>query len=364
MRATATGTRLTIDLNALVANYRYLAELCTPASCAAAIKADAYGLGLSKVLQSLLSAKCSTFFVATVQEGISARQVATELGFQPIVYVLEGPWEESIAYFAEYMLRPVLNSPGQVEIWKRAHRQGAAAIHVDTGMHRLGMLIPEFENLDIEGLNIKLLMSHLACGDERDNPANAQQLELMRSTFAAYPSIPRSFAHSAGILLGAEYHADLCRPGIGLYGGNPFVDGMNPMQAVVTLEGRIIQTHWHEAGVSVGYGASYTCSERSLLATVGLGYADGLPKSQGNRGLAYFRGRACNIVGKLSMDLTVVDVTSIASDIHEGDWLEFMGSHQSVEEVASSSGRFSYEILTRLGTRAERVYLPSDPAWS
>ena len=360
MRPVAAGARLTIDLNALVANYHHLAALCAPASCAAAVKADAYGLGLAKVLQSLLAAGCNTFFVATVQEGISARQCATEIGFQPVVYVLEGPVEASLAYFAEFDLHPVLNSQAQVKLWSRTHSERAAAIHVDTGMHRLGMLVPEFESLDINGLNISLLISHLACGDEHDNPANAQQLEIMHSTFAPFPNIPKSFAHSAGILLGSQYHADLCRPGIGLYGGNPFVSGANPMQAVVQLEGRIIQSHWHGAGVTVGYGASYQCSRRSLLATVALGYADGLPKSLGNRGRAYFEDQPCNIVGQISMDLTIVDVTPVAGEIRDGDWLEFMGPHISVDEVAADGERFSYEILTRLGVRAERNYLPSN----
>ena len=360
MRPVAAGARLTIDLDALVANYRYLAAFCAPANCAAAVKADAYGLGLSKVMQSLLAARCDTFFVATIQEGISARQCANELGFKPTLYVLEGPVEESLDYFTEYELRPVLNSIAQVEIWSRAHGEQAAAIHVDTGMHRLGMLVPEFESLDIESLNVSLLMSHLVCGDERDNPANLRQLEIMLGTFAPFPTIPKSFAHSAGILLGDRYHADLCRPGIGLYGGNPFVNGVNPMQAVVRLEGRIIQSHWHGAGASVGYGGSYKCPERSLLATVALGYADGLPKSMDNQGLAYFKNQQCKIVGKISMDLTIVDVTPVAREIQEGDWLEFMGPHLCVDDVASRGERFSYEILTRLGTRAERIYLRSD----
>ncbi len=357
MRPIAAGARLTIDLNALVANYRYLAALCAPAECGAAIKADAYGLGLERVLQNLLEAGCETFFVATLQEGIDARRYAHALGYQPILYILEGPRADTLNYFRDLELCPVLNSVHQVELWAELPEKHAAAIHVDTGMQRLGMLISEFESLDLAGLNINLLMSHLACGDERENPANAQQLELMCRTFAAHSDIPKSFAHSAGILLGDKYHADLCRPGIGLYGGNPFADGDNPMQAVVQLEGRIIHAHWHEAGTRVGYGASYICPQRSLLATAAVGYADGLPKSLGNRGLAYFGGRACNIVGKISMDLTIVDVTPVADQIEEGDWLEFIGDQMSVDEVARRSERFSYEILTRLGTRAERTYL-------
>lgn len=357
MHPIAAGARLTIDLNALVANYCYLADLCAPAACGAAIKADAYGLGLERVLQSLLEAGCETFFVATLQEGIDARQYARELGYQPILYILEGPREDTLNYFRDFELRPVLNSVHQVELWAQLSDKYAAAIHVDTGMHRLGMLISEFENLDLAGCDITLLMSHLACGDERENPANGQQLDLMCHTFAAHSTIPRSFAHSAGILLGDRYHADLCRPGIGLYGGNPFIDGDNPMQPVVRLEGRIIHAHWQEAGTRVGYGASYVCSQRSLLATAGIGYADGLPKSLGSKGLAYFKGQACDIVGKISMDLTIVDVTTVADQIQEGDWLEFIGDQMSVDEVARRSERLSYEILTRLGTRAERIYL-------
>lgn len=349
------AARLTIDLGALVNNYQNLASRCAPAECAAAIKANAYGLGMPEVLHSLLKAGCKTFFVATVAEGCDVRLSASQSGFNPVIYVLEGPCRESIDYLVEHDLRPVLNSIEQIEIW-RAHSQLAAAIHVDTGMHRLGMRADEFRASKIETLNIHLLMSHLACGDEPENPENLKQLAVMKEVFAAQPLIPKSFAHSAGILLGAAYHADLCRPGIGLYGANPLASGENPMQAVVRLEGRVIQIHWAEAGEAVGYGGSYVSSEKSLLATLALGYADGLPKSLSGRGVATFLGKPCPIVGKISMDLTIVDVSSVASEIHAGCWMEFLGQHTSVDEMAKSSDRFSYELLCSLGLRAQRIY--------
>ncbi|MBV1907266.1 MAG: alanine racemase [Pseudomonadales bacterium] len=350
------GARLTVNLEALVANYRYLAEECAPSVCAAAIKANAYGLGIQKVLPALLQAGCETFFVATLEEGCVARQCAREFGYSPIVYVLEGPNKDSMSEFIVWNLHPVLNTEGQIALW-REYPENPAAIHLDTGMHRLGMSEADFIAAGIEGLNISLLMTHLAFGSEPKNPKNLQQLKQMQRVFFAYSSIPKSIAHSAGILLGKPYHADLCRPGIGLYGGNPLSGGENPMRSVVTLEGRIIQMQWVPKGTGIGYGASHIVPSEALLATVALGYADGLPRSLSNSGKAYFGDQQCEIVGSISMDLTIVDVTKVAGDIVQGDWLEFLGEHIGIDQMARDCGGFSYEILTGLGLRAEKIYL-------
>ena len=352
------GARLTIDLAALVTNYRYMAGQCAPSVCAAAVKANAYGMGLSQVVVSLLGVGCDNFFVASLGEGIEARAVA---GSSATIYVLEGPSPDALNEMVEHNLRPVLNSAEQVAMWK-PHADLPVAIHLDTGMHRLGMSPQEFQAVDLGSLNVALLMSHLACGDERDNPNNHHQLQIMKLSFAAFPNIPMSIAHSAGILLGQEFHLDLCRPGIALYGCNPFSVGKNPMQSVVSLSGRVLQLRWAEADVPVGYGGSYTTSQKSLLATLALGYADGIPKTLGGRGVAFYKNQSCPIVGNVSMDLTMVDVSSVAAEIQTGDWLELLGKNMSVDQMADISGRFSYELLTHLNAKCERIYCEAESA--
>lgn len=349
------GASLTIDLEALKANYAALAQVCAPAVTAGVVKADAYGLGIDRVAPALSDAGCMRFFVALPEEGAAVRKAVPDA----TIYVLNGLFsEESGSLYLQDRLIPVLNSPVDLRLWETfcgvSGVRLPCAINVDTGMNRLGMTVEEAlafaeENALTQAIDPVLVMSHLACADEPAHPMNAQQLHSFR-TMTDGIAHRRSLAATGGILLGPEYHFDLVRPGIGLYGGRPFDDAT----PVVALSAPIVQTRIVRPFETVGYGNTWTANVESCIATISAGYADGLIRALGPNGRVWAGDVPCPIVGRVSMDLITVDVTHL-EDLPET--LEILGPHQSVDDLADAAGTIGYEILTSLGHRYARHYV-------
>lgn len=343
----STGT-LTIDLDALVANWRALAALSTGAEAAAVVKADGYGLEAARVAAALAAAGARRFFVAVAEEGAALRRA---LGPGPEILVLGGHMAGDTALIAEAGLIPMLNSPEQIARHRQALAGAPFGIQFDTGMNRLGLEAADWQAVSAEVLAAgpRLLMSHLACGDEPDHPANAAQLaEFRRLTDGA--GVARSLSATAGILLGRDYHFDLTRPGVGIYGGAPF----EAARPVVRLSLPVIQTRTVRAGEFVGYGATFTAQTDRRIATVSGGYADGLIRAMGPKGRLWAGDRACPIAGRVSMDLITVDVTDLP-EVPEA--LDILGPHQGVDALATMAGTIGYEILTSLSRRYARRYV-------
>ncbi|MGA9008157.1 MAG: alanine racemase [Xanthobacteraceae bacterium] len=364
--APETGGALTIDLAAIEANWHTLVRELLTVECAAVVKANAYGLGLEPVTTTLAKAGCNTFFVADIAEARAVRSRAAEAA----IYVLNGfatDWGDALI---EINARPVINSTTELAEWDAfvsAHSwRGGAALHIDTGMHRLGIAPDEAAALapraQTENHGIALVMSHFACADTPDHPLNAMQIKLFRELRMLYSGIPASLANSSGIFLGDTTHYDLARPGAALYGVNPTPGRPNPMQSVVELTGRILQIRNVERDATVGYGATWTAKRPTRMAVVALGYADGLVRASGGSderpgGAAIIAGNRCPIVGRISMDLLCADITDIpAGAVHRGDHATLIGGDIGVDEVAAAAGTIGYEILTRLGPRCHLVY--------
>jgi alanine racemase len=361
-----TGGKLTIDLDALEANWRTLSHRLLTVECAAVVKANAYGLGLEPVTAKLAKAGCKTFFVADIAEARRVRARARDAA----IYVLNGFSPDAAAAFVELSARPVINSAAELAEWDAfigaQNWRGGAAMHVDTGMNRLGISPEEAAAMaprtQSENHGITLLMSHLACAEIADHPLTSSQIRLFRELRTLYHGIPASLANSSGIFLGEQTHFDLARPGAALYGINPTPGTANPMRAVVELTGRILQVRKVPQGETIGYGAAWTARRLSRIAVAALGYADGLLRSgsgidRKGGGTAIVAAERCPLVGQISMDLVCVDVTDVADrPVHRGDSATFIGESISVDEVAASAGTIGYEILVRLGPRCHLVY--------
>jgi alanine racemase len=360
------GGLLTIDLSAIEANWKKLASTTVPVECAAAVKADAYGCGLEPVTRKLARAGCRTFFVADVAEGRCVRAIAPEAA----IYVLNGVMPGSSQAFAEDNLRPVINSPTELAEWDafvstRGWR-GGAALHVDTGMNRLGVTIDEAvaiaPRIQSESHGFTLLMSHLACAETPDHPMNDRQIRLFREIRIMYRGVPSSLANSSGIFLGGTLYCDLVRPGVALYGGNPTPGKKNPMLPAVELKGRIIQVRPVSKNESVGYGATFTAARPSRIAVIAVGYADGyLRSAAAAKGKApaevVIADRRCPIAGRVSMDLIAVDVTDLPDGAaRRGGLATLIGEGMPVDELAAAMGTSSYEVLANLGPRHHRIY--------
>jgi alanine racemase len=349
-----------IDRSAVRANFRLLqSKTYGNARVAAAVKADAYGLGIAEVAPVIHKEGCGTFFVATPEEGIGLRAILPAVE----IYVLAGPAAGAASVYNSHRLRPILNSLDDVKRARLEHFDQPCALHFDTGMNRLGFGAGEtekiFESSDLlQGLNIDLVMSHFACADEKDHPLNERQHDSFKKIAARFPGMKKSLANSSGIFRNPDYHFDLVRPGMALYGLNPTPETDNPMRPVVSLEARILQVRSARKGDSVGYGAAHVLEKDSMLATVAIGYADGFPRALSGCGTLYWRGVACPILGRVSMDLTVVDLTHIPENDRPGanDMIEILGKHQSADDLAREAGTIGYEILTSLGNRYERIY--------
>jgi alanine racemase len=363
---TEAGGLLTIDLAAIDANWRMLASTTVPVECAAVVKGDGYGCGLEPVTQTLSRAGCRTFFVADVAEGRRVRALAPEA----TIYVLSGIMPGSAQAFANDYLQPVINSTTELAEWDAfvaIHNwRGGAALHIDTGMNRLGLTIDEAvaiaPRLQSESHGFTLLMSHLACADVPDHPMNDQQIRQFREIRILYRGLASSLANSSGIFLGGTVYCDLVRPGVALYGVNPTPGRKNPMRPVVELKGRIIQVRTIGKGETVGYGATFTAGRQSRIAVVAVGYADGFLRSaSASKGKSaaevVVAGRRCPVAGRVSMDLFAVDVTSLPEGtVRRGDLATLIGDGMSIDDLAAAMGTIGYELLTNLGRRYHRVY--------
>jgi len=364
----AHGATLTLDLAALVSNWRLLGKRAD-AEAGAVVKADAYGLGIEPVVTALTKSGCKSFFVAHVSEGIRARKVAPEA----TVYVLNGLLPGTCGAYAEHALSPVLGSHEELLEWASFRQSGAstrpAALHVDTAMNRLGLWPGEGLNLAreksgvIAAADIGLLMSHFASSEDKTDPANARQIAAFAEIAAALPDIPASLKNSSGHFLENCPSYQLTRPGYALYGGNPTPGKPNPMQPVVGLEARIIQIREVEAGTQVGYNGRWTAKGKRRLATICLGYADGYPRNGSwtdgtTGGSALLDGTLCPFVGTVSMDLIIIDVTEApAGAAQRGASVTLIGGPLDLEAVGAGAKTIGYEILTSLGRRYERRYI-------
>lgn len=356
------GAMLRVDLAAIRSNYRLLAARLGAARCAGVVKADAYGLGAVEVSRALAEEGCDTFFVAHVGEGLALRDA---LGGGPAIYVLNGVPGGAERDAALAGLSAVLNSIEQVRAWRQAGRGLAkvlpAALQVDSGMSRLGMAPAEVDAVAndpqaLEGIDVRLVMSHLACADEPDHPANRAQLEAFKALRSRLPQAPASLANSSGIFLGGGYHFDLARPGAALYGINPTPGRPNPMRPVVGLSAKVIQTRTLEADIGVGYGHSLRTNGAMAVATISLGYADGWLRSAST--CAWFEGVRLPFAGRVSMDSIILDISALPpGQLKAGDLVDLIGTEQSVDDVAAAAGTIGYEILTGLRHRFYRSYL-------
>jgi alanine racemase len=361
-----TGRTLTVDLDAIADNWQTLTRRLFAVECGAVVKANAYGLGLEPVTARLVKAGCKTFFVADVAEARRARSRAREAA----IYVLNGFSPEAANAFAELNVQPVINSTVELAEWDAFIAtqgwRGGAAIHIDTGMNRLGMSAEEAAalapRLQQENHGITLLMSHLACAEVQDHPLNASQIRLFRELRMLYHGVPASLANSAGIFIGDTAHFDVARPGAALYGINPTPGRTNPMRNVLTLSGLVLQVRKVPQGESVGYGAAWNAKRASRIAVAALGYADGLLRAGSGPdrkagGSAIVAKRRCPIVGYISMDLTCIDVTDLPNNaVRRGDSATFIGEDLLIDEVAASAGTIAYEVLVRLGSRCHLAY--------
>lgn len=348
--------RLEVNLAALARNFRLLAGAAAPGLCGAVVKADAYGLGVGPVARRLHAAGCRHFFVATPAEGVELRRQLAD----DEIFVFGGLQGASSEEFCASALQPVLNTRAELRLWGTA---GPAAIHIDTGMSRLGLSANDVEALRLEAdrvpvVDVRYVMTHLACADEPDHALNRAQLDAFGSLRALWPDARTSIGNSAALLLGGQFQSDLARPGIALYGGNPFRREPSPVEPVVTLKARILQLRDVTAGATIGYGASFVSDGKMRVATIGIGYADGYLRSLSNCGIAEVAGRRVPVVGRVSMDLIGLDVSALPRDqVVEGGWATLIGRGVALEEVAALAGTINYELLTALGKRLDRIYL-------
>jgi len=358
------GATLAVDLDAVVANWRRIKARVGRSAVAGIVKADAYGLGLAQVGPALYRAGCRDFFVARLGEGRRLRGAVPAV--EAAIYVLDGFAADAAEAFLADKLRPVLNDLGQIAAYatlaKREGRKLAAALHVDTGMNRLGLPPGEADIVAADparlaGIELALVMSHLVASEEASNPINARQLAAFAKTRARFPGLRASLANSSGVFLGSEYHLDLVRPGVALYGGNPLPGQPNPMVQTIELKAKIVQVRSIDRGESVGYGATHIAASPARIATVPVGYADGYPRSLSGRGTALVQGVRVPVVGRVSMDLITLDVTALAADAaRPGTTVTLLGGALDVDAVGETAGTISYEVLTRLGQRYHRVY--------
>ncbi len=366
---TVTPAVLTVDLMALQENYRTLRKMAAPAECAGVVKGDAYGTGLAPAARALWAAGCRVFFVAVPAEGHTVRLTLPEA----VIYVLGGLLPGAARDYAALDLRPVLGSPEEIAEWAALCREDGrhlpAALHVDTGINRLGLTPKQVEWLtanprDLGDMRVSLIVSHLACADEPNNEMNRTQTETFDTLRNLLPPAPASIANSPGTLNGPAYHYDLVRPGIALYGGNPFAGRANPMKPVAYLYGTILQVRSIPCGASVGYGATWRARRDSRIAVIGAGYRDGYFRSLSGRSdrseehtQVYIAGQFAPVVGRVSMDMITVDITDLPGDtVRRGTKAELIGNHVTVDDVARWAGTIPYEVLTSLGSRYARLY--------
>jgi alanine racemase len=369
----------TISLSALAENWRRLGVQAPGAEMAAAVKADAYGLGATEVTTALHRAGCRTFFIANANEGravrrgidigvsMAAPRKQQDSGPESRIYVLNGVRDGGQTDLLANGMRPVINSLEAIEQWRayavRSEKSVNCAIHIDTGMTRLGLLGSDVQRLRdtpnmLDGLAVDFWMTHLACADEVTHPLNREQLSLFRKRVDGLPKAPMSVANSAGIFLGPDWHLDLCRPGIALYGSNPEPNTGEPMREVVHVTAGILQIHEVGRDRTIGYGATHHVQPGTRIATCGVGYADGYLRSLSGKGFGMLSGFRVPLVGRVSMDLITFDVTSVPTQVLEhAKEISIIGGGVDIDELAASGGTIAYELLTGLGHRFARKYV-------
>ncbi|WP_156851421.1 alanine racemase [Bartonella refiksaydamii] len=353
----------TIDVRAIVANYIALTQRVTPIECSAVVKADAYGLGADQIAPALYQAGCRSFFVAQIEEALQLKNILPENVTLALLNELPQNTEELIAQAG---IIPVLNSWDTLESWQtlcqKKDKKFPAIVQIDTSMNRLGLDKKELQKLIkqptiFEKAEIKYILSHLANGDNATHSFNYTQLAAFKTVLAQLPTCKASFANSGGIFLGPDFYFDLVRPGIALYGVDPHGKYPTPLKPVLKLEAQVLQSRFIDAGVPIGYGGSFITRRPSTLATISIGYADGWPRILSNKGAVYFNGHKLPIVGRISMDSTIVDATELDKKPQRGDWVELIGLHQTLEKVSTDANTIPNEILTSLGKRYKRIYI-------
>lgn len=357
-----TESRLTVDLDALAHNHAALRAQVGGAEVAPVVKADGYGLGAGPAARRLHAEGARTFFVARLSEGEALRR-ALGPDRPADLYVLDGATLGSGARLRDARLIPVLNSSEQVDLWAAEARGGPglpAAVHVDSGMNRLGLRPEDAGALArdparLAGLRIVHVMSHLACAENEGAAANKRQLAAFRQARALFPDARASLANSAGVFLGPDYAFDLVRPGISLYGGGPRGHPDPRLKAVATFEAAVLQVRDVPPGETVGYGGTFRAERPMRVAVIAAGYADGVLRAGSPGGYGVLNGRRLPFLGRISMDLIALDATETPA--HVGDLVQLLGPEAPVDEVAALAGAIAYELLTRIGARAERRYL-------
>jgi len=351
------SARATIDLAALAYNYKTLAALAPRTETGAAVKAEAYGLGLKPAVAALWKAGCRSYFVARPKEGADLRRVLPKAK----IYVLDGFYTGAAAYYVKHKLIPALISADEAREWAAEAGKAPCAVHVDSGINRVSFSYDELKSVLAEKLklNIVLVMSHLASSEEQGNSFNQEQRRRFEQARALLPGVPASFANSSGCFLGADFSYDLMRPGVALYGGNPLPGKPNPMKPVVVVEAQVMQVRQVRKGEAVGYNSTWRAKRDSHIAVLGAGYADGIPRRMSSvfdgGAVVWLGGTRCPIVGRVSMDMITVDVTGLP--VKRGDWAEFFGPNISLDEAAASAGTISWELLTHLGKRYVYKYI-------
>jgi alanine racemase len=353
---TTAAALLDIDLDAIASNIQLLQSKAPRSKMSGVVKANAYGIGMEQVTRVHQDLGTKTFFVAILDEAIALRRM---LGLGPEIAVLGGLFQGAEDEYVAHDLMPVLNSQDDVKRWKNGK---PAVLHIDTGMRRLGLDTKETERLIadpalLNGVNIAVVMSHFACADEPGHPLTSQQFEKFAGLAKLFPQARKSLSNSAGIFVSPDYHFGLIRPGMAVYGLNPTPGQPNPMRPVVQLKTRVLQVRDALKGETVGYAASYLCASDRRVATVALGYADGFLRSLSNKGILFWNGQSCPIIGRVSMDLVTLDVTDIkGAPLVAGDCVEVLGPGQDADTLAAAAGTIGYEILTGLGNRYQRAY--------
>lgn len=357
------GALLTIDLDAIVENWRRLAARAAPAECGAVLKADGYGLGAVRIGTALAAAGARTFFVAHLDEAIALRAALADAR----IVVLNGLLPGFAVEYVAHRLVPALNDPAEIAAWgTEARTLGTALpgfVHLDTGMNRLGLMPQDQDRLAadptvLDGIAPLAWMTHLACAEDSEALMNRAQLQQFRSAVARLPAAPLSIANSSAHFLGSDFQGDITRPGAALFGLNPTPGQPNPMTDVVRLDARILQTRRVDTPMTVGYGAAHRVEGPARIATIAIGYADGFLRSLSSRGAVRIAGFTAPIAGRISMDLITVDVTHIPETLAvPGALAEIIGPHLPVDRVAEAGGTIGYEILTGLGHRYARHYI-------
>lgn len=353
---------LYINRQALSYNYAYLQQRVGSVTCGAVVKADAYNLGIEPIASTLVDTGCNVFFVAYLDEGISLRKCLGSHDAE--IYVFNGFLQGCEEDFIHYNLIPVITDLDQMESWKKQaqkmNQRLSIALHFDTGMRRTGLPLEQlslFPSQSPKELTIKLVMSHMACADVPRHVFNTIQYSRFLKINSHFSGIPASLANSNAIFLDSSYHFQVVRPGKALYGLNPLLDQPNPMHPVVSLWAKIYQLQTIHAQETIGYSQTYKAKKTERVATITIGYADGVPWLMENQGLVMIQGFPAPIIGRISMDLLTVNVTDVPESLlFPGQWVELIGNEVNIEKWATHANSISYEILLGLGKRLTRVY--------